>query len=137
MTSKPKVLHLRRDSIPPDAIYVGRGCGSRWGNPFIIGRDGTRAEVISKYKAWLPQQRHLIAQLPSLRGRDLVCFCAPLPCHGDILLEAANGRLVFGNSRGLARKVTLEGKKGVGIVLTGSNCSSPHTSHSTRTDTDE
>jgi hypothetical protein len=30
--------------------------------------------------------------LSELRGRDLVCWCAPLLCHGDVLLALANGR---------------------------------------------
>jgi hypothetical protein len=30
--------------------------------------------------------------LPELRGCDLVCWCVPLPCHGDALLALANGR---------------------------------------------
>lgn len=25
-----------------------------------------------------------------LKGKDLVCWCAPKLCHGDVLLEIAN-----------------------------------------------
>ncbi len=25
-----------------------------------------------------------------LKGKDLVCWCSPLPCHADFLLEMAN-----------------------------------------------
>lgn len=44
----------------------------------------------SLYRRWLGGQPKLLAALPDLRGRDLVCWCAPLPSHGDVLLELAN-----------------------------------------------
>lgn len=71
-------------------IYIGRP--SKWGNPFVIGRDGSRAEVVAKYRAWIVAQPALMAVLDELRGRDLVCWCAPLACHGDVLIELANRR---------------------------------------------
>lgn len=74
---------------PPGAVFIGRP--SKWGNPFVIGRDGTREEVIARYRQWLVLQPALyVAVRAELRGRDLVCFCSPLPCHGDLLLEIAN-----------------------------------------------
>ena len=72
-----------------DLIYIGRP--SKWGNPFRIGRDGTRDEVIAKYREWIAQQPKLLAALPELRGRSLVCWCKPNACHGDVLVELANG----------------------------------------------
>jgi len=88
-TETPKVLNKKQLRGPvPDAIYIGRP--SIWGNPFVIGRDGTRADVIAKYESWLTQQPRLMAQLDRLAGRHLVCWCAPLPCHGDVLLRLAN-----------------------------------------------
>jgi hypothetical protein len=54
-------------------------------------RDGTRDEVIAKHRAWICDQPDLMASLHELRGRDLVCFCAPAACHGDTLMEMANG----------------------------------------------
>ena len=83
-----KVLNRHLDEIPKDATYIGRP--SKWGNPFVIGRDGTRPEVIAKYRRWLCDQPNLVGSLPEIRGRDLVCFCAPRACHGDVLLELAN-----------------------------------------------
>ena len=70
------------------ALYIGRG--SQWGNPFRIGRDGDRATVIAKYERWLADQHHQLRALDELRGHDLVCFCAPRACHGDLLLRLAN-----------------------------------------------
>jgi hypothetical protein len=70
------------------AVYVGRP--SVWGNPFHIGRDGTREEVIAKYRQWIKTQPQLLARLHELRGKDLVCHCAPKACHADVLMELAN-----------------------------------------------
>lgn len=85
----PKVLNKRTDKIPANAVYVGRP--TKWGNPFIIGRDGTREEVIAKYADWLDGMMYNgLLDLDELQGKDLVCWCAPLPCHADILLEMAN-----------------------------------------------
>lgn len=81
------VLNKHKDKIPPGAIYIGRG--SKWGNPFVIGQHGTRTEVCDKYENRL--QRQLDAgiitheELAELHGKDLVCFCAPLRCHGHTL----------------------------------------------------
>ena len=85
----PIVLNKRLDSIPPAAVYVGRP--TKWGNPFVIGRDGTRAQVIAKYADWLDGMVHTgRLDLDELVGKDLVCWCAPHACHADVLLEMAN-----------------------------------------------
>lgn len=83
-----RVLNKRLDEIPQDARYIGRG--SKWGNRFIIGRDGDRATVIARYERWLADQHELLRALDELRGCDIVCFCAPKPCHGHLLLRLAN-----------------------------------------------
>ncbi len=78
--------------IPEGAMFVGRP--TRWGNPYKIGPDGTRDEVIAKYRAALlaGELRITVEDVKrDLRGRDLYCYCAPEPCHGDVLLEVANG----------------------------------------------
>jgi len=78
----------RRLHWPTDTIL--RLLRSKWANPFKIGRDGTRAEVISKYCDHLLSAPELMAALPELRGKDLACWCSPEPCHGEVLLELAN-----------------------------------------------
>ncbi len=83
-----RVLNKHHAGVPAGAVYIGRG--SKWGNPFRIGPDGDRAAVIAKYERWLADQHHLLRALDELHGRDLVCFCAPRPCHGDLLLRLAN-----------------------------------------------
>jgi hypothetical protein len=73
----PRVLNYHRDRLPAVAVYIGRKWrhlpASKWGNPFIEGRHGSRAEVIAKYRIWICGQPDLMAALPELRGRDLVC----------------------------------------------------------------
>lgn len=80
------VVHCKR---APFDVYIGRP--SLWGNPFIVGPDGTRAQVIARYEAWLRAQPTLVAQVKAeLRGKILGCWCAPLACHGDVLARIAN-----------------------------------------------
>lgn len=83
-----QILNKQRSFIPAGAVYIGRP--SKWGNPFVIGKDGSRADVIAKYRAHLLRDAKLMAALPELRGKNLVCWCAPCACHGDVLLELAN-----------------------------------------------
>lgn len=83
----PRVYN-RKHKHPPDAVNIMRP--SKWGNPFVIGVHGDRKTVIRKYREWLPKQKHLMADLHELRGRDLLCCCDPLDCHGWILVELAN-----------------------------------------------
>lgn len=84
MTRTPRVHNKHAKTAPKDAVYVGRG--SPWGNPFRVGVDGTREEVIRRFECeTLPK-----LDLRLLRGKDLVCFCAPRLCHGDVLLREAN-----------------------------------------------
>ena len=71
--------------IPANAVYIGRG--SKWGNPFVIGVHGTRTEVIDKYREYIKNKPELLSCLPELVGKDVVCYCTPLPCHGEVLLE--------------------------------------------------
>ena len=84
----PAVHNKYKSTAPDDAVYIGRP--TKWGNPFVIGRDGTRQEVVQKYKDYILSNESLLAQIHEIRAKDLVCFCAPLQCHGDVLIELAN-----------------------------------------------
>jgi hypothetical protein len=94
----PKLInmHGRSGDVPPGAVYIGRQMRflwlrrSKWANPFKIGLDGTRAEVIAKYRDYLLSRPELMAALPELCGKDLACWCWPEACHGEVLLELAN-----------------------------------------------
>jgi hypothetical protein len=87
------VVHCKNEHYD---VYIGRAVprsgfkASIWGNPFKLGKDGTREEIMAKYRAWLRTQPDLMARLPELKGKILGCWCAPEACHGDILSEFAN-----------------------------------------------
>ncbi len=81
-----KVVHCKKEKYD---IYIGRP--SKWGNPFRIGRDGTREQVIEKYRQWIKEQPELLAALPELKDKTLGCWCKPKACHGDVLAELADG----------------------------------------------
>ena len=85
------VLNKYRCRTPPGAVNIMRG--GAWGNPFVIGKDGGRAEVIEKYRRWLwariKADKAFAARVRALHGKDLVCCCAPAACHGDVLERAA------------------------------------------------
>jgi len=77
-----KVVHCKKESYD---VYIGRG--SKWGNLFIIGRDGTREMVIEKYRNYILSNQKLLAALHELKGKVLGCWCSPKACHGDVLIE--------------------------------------------------
>lgn len=84
MTKVVNITNIHEDwESDPDYVYIGRG--SKWGNPWIIG-NLTRREVIERYEADLLDSA-LMDDLHELEGKFLVCHCAPLPCHGDVLVK--------------------------------------------------
>lgn len=104
----PKRIQLRRSKgwrMPENTVKVDRS--TKWGNPFIVGEDGTRAHCVELYRALLagltcltceaPIERQRLARdyvyqnIHQLRGHDLACWC-PIgqACHADVLLELAN-----------------------------------------------
>ena len=76
-----RVVHKNK----PHDVYIGRP--SKWGNPYPLRTESQRAAVIAQYRTWLVLQPHLMAEL---FGKRLGCFCAPRPCHGDVLAELAD-----------------------------------------------
>jgi len=85
----PKVLNKRFERTPEGAVYVGRP--SAWGNPYLINKMSSRADVVKMFRTYAEIR---LGEEPSwlvpLRGKDLVCWCSPEPCHADILLQLAN-----------------------------------------------
>jgi Domain of unknown function (DUF4326) len=93
-----QVLSLRGcGGVRPVGVYVGRP--SALGNPFLVGRDGTREDVIARYRQWLRAQwrrggavRQELEWLAAQYRRDgqltLLCWCAPRLCHADVVREA-------------------------------------------------
>lgn len=86
-----RVVNIRNEKCD---VYIGRG--SRFGNPYIIGKHGNRAEVIELYRkkfiAKLFDDEEFADEVCSLKGKRLGCYCAPLPCHGDVIVELLEGR---------------------------------------------
>ena len=71
-------------------VYIGRG--SKWGNPYKIDdKIGmTREHVIELYRKWFMytiKGKELQKDLYELEGKNIGCYCKPLACHGDILVE--------------------------------------------------
>lgn len=106
--TETRVVHVQREAFD---VYIGRGKdprtnefpAKRWGNPWKVGPDGTREEVIDKFRRWLWREiragRVTEAELAGLHGATLGCWCKPHACHGDVLVEAAK----WARERQLAR----------------------------------
>lgn len=117
MSKKPERIQLRRTKdwrLPNDAVNVARP--GKFGNPFLVTRDRSQRDAVAAFRIWLTypvldtpraaamtareslaisrlntQRALILRDLPSLRGKDLACWCAPgTPCHADVLLELAN-----------------------------------------------
>ena len=97
--SHPLVVHCRRARYD---TFVGRP--SLYGNPWVVGPDGTRDEVIDRYETWLrtgrdfghpkataERREEILRRLPELKGKTLGCFCAPRRCHSEVLVALAEG----------------------------------------------
>lgn len=87
----PRVFSRRKGAPrPPDGepfVYVGRP--SLWGNPFPRQSEG--GDAVSLHEAWVLANPPLMEDIRrELRGKHLVCWCAPGRCHADILLKIAN-----------------------------------------------
>ena len=90
---KCKIVHCKKAEYN---VYIGRP--SKWGNPFTHIQDGktlakfivgSRDEAVEAYRNWISngEGRHLLEDLHELKGKTLGCWCKPLSCHGDILVE--------------------------------------------------
>lgn len=83
------VVNLRKSSYTK---YIGRG--SKFGNPYAIGRAGNREDVIAKHKVDFYNNPELQeAVWNELKGETLGCFCFPLACHGDTYVEYIRNRM--------------------------------------------
>ena len=95
------VINLKREPRLRDAfehahvvnntVLVDRR--TKWGNPWRVGQDGSREEVIALYRADLWRRIRAgevtLEELAELDGCWLACWCEPLPCHGNVLARAA------------------------------------------------
>lgn len=111
--SRPVRVQLSRKKgwrMPPNTVKVDRT--TKWGNPAIVGEDGTQAECVYLYRLMCSgyvvcregigdrqqaAQKVLNAEKakgwPTLKGKNLACWCKPTaPCHADFLMAMANGK---------------------------------------------
>jgi hypothetical protein len=82
------VLNRHHD---PHAVGVSIGRGTKWGNDYVIGRDGTRDQCIDRFEVDVRNNPELMAAARvELKGQNLICSCAPRRCHGDVWDRIAN-----------------------------------------------
>lgn len=104
---RPEYDNLEEWTKDPINVYIGRRgvvfVGKRenkkrfpqrdslFANPFKVGKDGTREEVIQKYREYIYQQLNkgkiTKEDIKSLKGKKLGCWCYPEECHGNVLVE--------------------------------------------------
>lgn len=96
-----RVVHCKKDKFD---IYIGRSPNQlKFGNPFIIGPDGDRNDVVNKFRQWLKTGQNfenklateenrvwILSNLHTLYDMIVACWCKPLACHGDVYGELLN-----------------------------------------------
>lgn len=92
---KTTVVNLYRE---PYDVYIGRpgkGQDGYFGNPFPPGKDMAREDSIDTFRAYflerLKSDAEFSAQVETLRGKRLGCFCKPKACHGDVIVAYLEG----------------------------------------------
>jgi hypothetical protein len=92
--SRTQVVHVNK---APFDVYIGRAYrdqpASLFQNPFKIGPDGSRQQVIEKYRQYAKDSPVIQQALEALRGKTLGCWCKPDACHGDVLVEMLEGKI--------------------------------------------
>lgn len=83
---------VRVNKLQEYDVFVGRP--SKFGNPFIIGRDGNRFEVIAKFEQYLRNHPDLNNLLDELNNKRIACWCDVNmeKCHGDVFIKLLNER---------------------------------------------
>ncbi len=100
---RPTFENLKEWCENPENVYIARKGvvfvnkqrypprDSIWYNPYKIGKDGDRNQVIEKYEVYIRERLHreegLKDELKKLKNKNLGCWCAPEPCHGNVLLK--------------------------------------------------
>jgi hypothetical protein len=99
MTTRVRIRRKDGQVVQGCDVYIGRRCNQGgWGlpasifaNPYFVGKDGTREEVIAKYYNHAINSADIMALLPQLDGKVLGCWCEPNEsCHGDVLIYLIN-----------------------------------------------
>lgn len=107
---RPLYKNLKEWCKDSKNVYIGRAGivfvdkerfpkqASIWANPYKIGKNGTREEVLKKYEKYIRKKiknENLQEQLLQLKGKNLGCWCHPEACHGDILVKLIEQNLFF------------------------------------------
>lgn len=91
-----RVYNKRHNDAPSDAIYVGRGSdfGNEWSHmkgTRAMYSTSTREEAILSFDLWLNSEPNMVEKVKTeLKGKSLVCYCSPEPCHAEVLMRVAN-----------------------------------------------
>jgi len=80
----------------PEYVYIGRkgkGQDGYFGNPFRLESGEPRGATLERFREWcvnrMSTDTEYYERVRALKGKTLICFCAPSKCHGDILSEIA------------------------------------------------
>jgi hypothetical protein len=104
----------------PDVVYIGRGNASKglsasiWANPFKVADNSpaARQAALLAFRGYIAKNWPLLRRVHELRGKKLVCWCSPLPCHGHILAALASAVSLHGTEcprcAAVGKKVLLE-----------------------------
>jgi hypothetical protein len=92
--NKRGIADFKEWKAKPDSVYIGRNMNfyvpgalaSKWANPFTVKKYGLEV-ALAKYEEKIRNSPELMADLESLIGKELGCWCRPEPCHGDVLLK--------------------------------------------------
>jgi hypothetical protein len=103
---RPKYKNLKEWTEDNNNVYIGRAgvvfidsirfpkTASPFANPFKVGKDGSRSQVLEKYKKYIKSKLRtnveLRKKLMKMKGKNLGCWCKPEPCHGDVLVKILN-----------------------------------------------
>jgi hypothetical protein len=99
---------VNRKNEPYD-VYIGRG--TPFGNPYKIGRDGTRDDVIEKYREHFNKKlkdKSFRDRVKSLKGKVLGCWCKPDACHGDVIIEYLENERANTQTSSVQRRPTVD-----------------------------
>ena len=87
------VIHVR--DMREGDVYIGHRNNryglpeSIWANPHYKD-DCSQEEKVERFEAYLKKRPDLLAQLHTLNGKRLACWCKPKACHGDVLARLAD-----------------------------------------------
>lgn len=95
-----RVVHCK--NYTGDVVYIGRP--SPLGNPFKLEPNMKKGSTLAKYEEWLRlkislNDKEVCDELNRLyymaqeRALVLGCWCAPYPCHGDIIKKVLEEKI--------------------------------------------